>query len=86
MKLLCDGGYDFVESGGAYDAGSTDVEGSHCLSNPILNGKMQTLKKNDDDDDVQSPIIPLCLSDAQHYDSLHNKLFFSKFKALICNR
>ena len=26
------------------------MEGSHCLSDPILDGKMLTLNKNDDDD------------------------------------
>ena len=47
----CDGGYELVGSGGACDAGSMDVEGSHHSSNPILDGKMQMLNKNDDDDD-----------------------------------
>ena len=44
----CDGGCELVGSGGACGTGSTDVESSHCLSNPILDGKMQTLNKNDD--------------------------------------
>ena len=29
----------------------TDVEGSHCSSEPLLDGKMGTLNENDDDDD-----------------------------------
>lgn len=44
----CDGGYEVVGSGGACGAESMDMESSHCLSNPILDGKMQALNKNDD--------------------------------------
>ena len=33
------------------ELGSTDVEGSHCSYNPILDGKMRTLNKNVDNND-----------------------------------
>ena len=46
---MCDGGYELVGSGGACGAELRDVEGSHHPSNPILEGKMQTLNVNDDD-------------------------------------
>ena len=48
---MCDGGYKLAGSGGACDAGSTDLESSNCLSNPILDGNTQMLNENDDDDD-----------------------------------
>ena len=51
MKLLCNGGYELVGSGGEYDAGSTDDEDSHRPSNLILDGKMRTSNENDDNDD-----------------------------------
>ena len=46
---MCDEGYELFGSGGACGARLTDVEGSHRLSNSILDGKMQTLNENDDD-------------------------------------
>ena len=49
--VMCDGGYELVRSRGACVAGSTDVEGSHCPSNPVLDRKMWMLNENDDDDD-----------------------------------
>ena len=44
------GVYELVGSGGECGAGLTDVDSSHRSFNPILDGKMQTLNKNDDDD------------------------------------
>ena len=46
-----DGEHELTESGGACGTESTDVESSHLLSNPILDGKIRMLNRNDDDDD-----------------------------------
>ena len=46
--MISDEGYEFVESGGACGAESTNVESSHCLSNPILDGKSKMLNTKDD--------------------------------------
>ena len=45
-----DGEHELVGSVGACGTGSTDVESSHRLSNPILDGKIWTLSEIDDDD------------------------------------
>ena len=49
---MWDGGVELIGSGGACGAGLTDIESIHRLSNPILDGKIQMLNKNDDDDDT----------------------------------
>ena len=41
----------FHVKGHIHGTRSTDVEDSHRLSNPTLNGKIWTLNDNDDDDD-----------------------------------
>ena len=47
--------------GGACCAGSVDVESSHCLSNPILDGEVWMLNKNDDDDASFSNVLTFTL-------------------------
>ncbi|MPC49719.1 hypothetical protein E2C01_043531 [Portunus trituberculatus] len=47
----CVTGYEFVVNRRTYGTRSPVVESIHCLSNPTLKGKMQTLNENDDDDD-----------------------------------
>ncbi|MPC73191.1 hypothetical protein E2C01_067510 [Portunus trituberculatus] len=44
----------YVGNRKTYGKRSPVVESSHHLSNPILNGKMQTLNENDDDDDSRN--------------------------------
>ena len=45
-----DGEHELTESGGACGTESTDVESSHRLSNPILDGKIWMLNKSVKDD------------------------------------
>ena len=51
MEQVCDRGYEYniIGNRGIYGTRLTDVEDSHHLSNPILNGKIWTLNDNDDD-------------------------------------
>ena len=48
MDLVCDGGYDFVGSGGAYGGVSVNVESSHHLFSPIIDGKIQPINEKND--------------------------------------
>ena len=60
VEWVCDGVYELFHREvwnaavpwewirGACDAGSTSVESSHHPSNPILDGKLWALNKNDD--------------------------------------
>ena len=48
MDLVCDGGYEFVGSGGAYGGVSVNVESSHHLFSPIIDGKIQPINEKND--------------------------------------
>ena len=81
---MCDGGYELVGSGGACGAKLTDVESSHCPSNPILDGKIRMLNENDDDgddddDDFVSKLtlVNLCLQISGKVISSSNKVLVS---------